>query len=144
MDPIRRAIKSHAAASFRDPMAQSMGELQSIMAAGRSPTADGRLSARMIEVAQPAPYDAAAVRRARTALNVSQAVFASLLGASDVLVRSWERGVPQPALVARQLLDQIRDHPAQFARLIRHADVPGHGTPPTPPPPGRRKPRPAA
>ena len=141
---MRETIKPGRAATFREQMAQGMGELQAIMDAGQSPTADGRLTARAIEVAQPAAYDAAAVRRARASLNVSQAIFASLLGVSDVLVRSWERGVREPAPVARRLLDQIREHPAQFARLIRRTDVAGHGTSPTPPPTVRRKPRPAA
>jgi putative transcriptional regulator len=110
--------KSTRSATFSEQMSQSMAELRAIITAGASPTANGRLTARTIEVAEPSPYDAKGVRKVRDALNVSQAVFAQLLGVSDVLVRSWERGVRAPAPVARRLLDQIREHPSNFSKLV--------------------------
>jgi putative transcriptional regulator len=103
---------------FKVQMARSMAELSSIISAGRSPSGDGRLTVRTIDVAEPAKYDAREVRKIRAALNVSQAIFAKLLGVSDVLVRSWERGVRQPAPIARRLLDQIRAYPNQFTGLV--------------------------
>ncbi len=133
--------KARPVPTFGHQMDQSMAELRAIMAAGQSPTADGRLSARTVDVAAPAAYDAAAVRGARAALNVSQAVFARLVGVSHVLVRSWERGARQPAPVARRLLDQMRNHPAQFTALIHRTDAGPVVTRPTPA--GRRR-RPAA
>jgi putative transcriptional regulator len=111
-------------APFREQMAQSMAELRDIMNSGLSPTANGRLTVRTIEVAQPSAYDAKSVRRIRDGLNVSQAVFAQLLGVSDVLVRSWERGARAPAPVARRLLDQVREHPEQFSKLVRSMEHP--------------------
>jgi putative transcriptional regulator len=110
--------KSQRVPTFRQQMAQAMDELRSIMSAGESPTGNGRLTARTIEVAEPSVYDARKVKKVRSDLNVSQAVFAKLIGVSHVLVRSWERGAREPAPIARRLLDQIRAHPAQFAQLV--------------------------
>jgi DNA-binding transcriptional regulator YiaG len=114
--------RDQAVPTFRQQMAQSTGELQAIMTAGQSPSADGRLTVRTIEVTEPGDYDAAAVRRARDAMGVSQAIFARLGGVSDVLVRSWERGVRQPAPVVRRRLDQMAAQPKQFTRLIQRTE----------------------
>ena len=111
-------IKSPQPATFGEQMAESMAELRAIMTAGASPTANGRLTARTIDVAEPSNYDAKAVKKVRDGLNVSQAVFAQLLGVSDVLVRSWERGARSPAPAARRRLDQIREHPGHFSKLV--------------------------
>jgi len=116
--------KSPRSATFGEQMAQSMAELREIMTAGASPIGNGRLTARTIEVAGPSAYDAKGVKKVRDALNVSQAVFAQLLGVSDVLVRSWERGVRAPAPVACRLMDQIREHPEHFSKLVEYPERP--------------------
>jgi putative transcriptional regulator len=115
--------KSQRSAAFKEQMADAMSELRSIMLSDESPTGNDRLTIRTIEVAEPSNYDARKVRKVREILNVSQTVFARLVGVSDVLVRSWERGVRQPAPIARRLLDQIYAHPIQFARLVRSSSV---------------------
>lgn len=125
--------KSQRSATFNEQMADAMGEMRSIMSSGQSPTGDGRLTVRTIEVAEPSMYDAVQVKRVRAALNVSQAVFARLIGVSDVLVRSWERGAREPAPIARRLLDQIRAHPGQFAQFVQSSSQStqaGRGNPP--------------
>ncbi|HZK82348.1 MAG TPA: helix-turn-helix domain-containing protein [Humisphaera sp.] len=116
--------KTNRINTFGEQMAQSMSELRSIMSAGASPTANGRLTARTIQVAAPSAYDAKRVKKVREGLNVSQSVFAQLLGVSDVLVRSWERGARSPAPVARRLLDQVREYPEQFSKLVDFAERP--------------------
>jgi putative transcriptional regulator len=116
MDTMR---KSRRSAPFGEQMAQAMSDLRSIMSSGESPTGNGRLTARTIEIAEPSNYDARKIKKVRADLNVSQAVFARLVGVSDVLVRSWERGARQPAPIACRLLDQIRAYPGQFAGLVR-------------------------
>lgn len=113
--------KTQKGTSFRGQMAQSMAELQAIMKRGESPTGNGRLTVRRIEVAEPGLYDAKAVKEVREELNVSQAVFARLLGVSPVLVRSWERGARSPAPIARRLLDRVSENPAPFLSLLRVA-----------------------
>jgi putative transcriptional regulator len=115
--------KSQRSAVFGEQMAQAIGELRSIMSSGESPTGNGRLTIRTIQVTEPSSYDARKVKKVRAVLNVSQAVFARLVGVSDVLVRSWERGARQPAPIARRLLDQIREYPGHFAQLVHSSAV---------------------
>src|SRR4051794_40111143 len=105
--------------SFRNQMAQSMAELNSIMIAGQSATADGHFTVRTVRVVKPGTYRPAAIRAIRRQLGVSQAVFAQLLGVSQVLVRSWERGARAPAAIACRLLDVIRSYPETLNALIR-------------------------
>lgn len=111
--------KSLRSDPFRKQIRQAMRELREIITAGTSPTAGARLTARTYEVTKPTPYDARRVKALRAALNVSQAVFARLLGVSDVLVRSWEHGIRRPAPIACRLLDQIQAHPKEMLRFIR-------------------------
>ena len=106
--------------NFREQMVQSMAELQRMIDRGESPSGSGRLTVRRIRVSEPREYDAKAVRAARERLNVSQPVFAELLGISAVLVRSWERGVRSPAPIARRLLDQVQAAPNHFLSLVRY------------------------
>jgi putative transcriptional regulator len=110
--------KPQRSATFSKQMSQAMSELRTIMSSGQSTTGNGRLTVRTIEVEEPSNYDARKVKKVRAGLNVSQAVFARLVGVSDVLVRSWERGVRRPAPIACRLLDQIRAYPGQFAGLV--------------------------
>ena len=91
--------KSSRSETFGEQMAQAMAELRAIMASGGSPTGDGRLTIRTIQVAEPSAYDARKVRKVRAALNVSQAVFARLVGVSDVLEHPYFRYSARSALV---------------------------------------------
>jgi len=116
-----KTMKNTTTAGFRRQMAQSMAELQGLMERGESPSGNGRLTVRRIRVSDPGEYDAKAIRTARVRLNVSQPVFAQLLGVSAVLVRSWERGIRTPAPVARRLLDQVQDDPSRFLSLVRYS-----------------------
>jgi putative transcriptional regulator len=104
--------------SFRKQIAQSMADLDAIMKTGQSFSGDNRFTVRTIRVAEPGVYRPNTVRAVRKELGVSQAVFAQLLGVSQVLVRSWERGVREPAPIARRLLDVIRNDPQAATRLI--------------------------
>jgi putative transcriptional regulator len=110
--------KSSSTSTFKEQMAGSMAELRAIMDTKASPSNNGRLTVRTIEVVEPSNYRAKDVKKIREELNVSQAVFARLVGVSDVLVRSWERGVREPAPVARRLLDQMRAYPDRFIVLV--------------------------
>jgi DNA-binding transcriptional regulator YiaG len=72
-------------------------------------------------VADPADYDAAAVRSTRELVGVSQAIFARMLGVSAALVRSWECGQRKPAPIARRLLDLVRADPANWRAMVEAA-----------------------
>lgn len=104
--------------SFRKQMAQSMAELESIMNEGQSFDGNGRLTVRTIHIQEPGTYRAETIRALRQQLGVSQAIFAQMLGVSQVLIRSWERGARTPATIACRLLDIVRANPQSFSSLI--------------------------
>lgn len=63
-------------------------------------------------VARPVkPLGAAEVVAIRAKLNVSQAVFASLLNVSKVTAISWEKGRRKPSGAALRLLDLVQRRP---------------------------------
>jgi putative transcriptional regulator len=71
------------------------------------------------------PVGASDVRAIRKALNVSQAVFAQLIGASAPTVRAWEQGQKKPSGVARRFLAELRSDPAYWMRRV--VEVTGTG-----------------
>lgn len=60
------------------------------------------------------PLCATEVVAIRAKLNVSQAVFASLLNVSKVTAISWEKGRRKPSGAALRLLDLVRRRPEIF------------------------------
>ena len=119
-----------ASPTFRQQVKQSIRELQSIMDRRQSPSGDGRFTVRTMAVIEPSVHGAGSVRAIRKSLNLSQAVFAQLLGVSPALVRAWEIGSRVPAPIARRLLDQVRQHPSSFAGLVhRPAATPPRAAP---------------
>jgi DNA-binding transcriptional regulator YiaG len=99
-------------------MARSMAELDSIMSSGQNFDGNGRFTVRTTRVQASSGYRAGAIRALRGRLGVSQAIFAQLLGVSQVLVRSWERGVRTPTPIACRLLDIIGGNPETIASLF--------------------------
>ena len=55
----------------------------------------------------PPSYTAAAIRRLREQLHISQAVFAAYLNASVSTVQKWENGEKKPSGAALRLLSVI-------------------------------------
>jgi DNA-binding transcriptional regulator YiaG len=104
--------------SFRQQMAQSMKELQSIIDNGEGVDGGGRFTARTVQVVKPSAYAPGTIRAYRQSIGVSQAVFAQLLGVSQVLIRSWESGARKPAPIARRLLDILQQNPDAFTGLL--------------------------
>jgi len=51
-------------------------------------------------------------------LNVSQPVFASILGCAPSSIKSWERGKNRPSGAAKRLLQIIEEDPGYFIKLI--------------------------
>lgn len=50
-------------------------------------------------------------------LNVSQPVFALILGVSPAAVKAWEQGLKQPSGTARRLMQLFKKDPAAFQKL---------------------------
>ncbi len=86
--------------------------------AGEHPSV--RFTVREVELPDdPGEYTAAQVRRVRDLLNVSQAIFARLIGASEGLVKAWEQGGRAPSRMARRLLDDMRGQPDRWRQMVR-------------------------
>lgn len=80
----------------------------------------GLLTARTVEVPdEPGEYGPADILALRERIEVSQAIFARLVGASRILVSSWEQGKRTPNTMARRLLDEIKDNPERWAAMVR-------------------------
>lgn len=70
-----------------------------------------RFTVRTVRVAAPGRHAAESIRALRDELNVSQSVFAQMLGVSVKLVQAWEIGSKTPAPWARRLLDVLAADP---------------------------------
>jgi DNA-binding transcriptional regulator YiaG len=66
----------------------------------------------------PGKHSPVMVRRLRTQLGMSQAIFAKMIGVSTILVQSWERGVREPSTMARRLLDTISRNPVDWVNTV--------------------------
>jgi len=80
---------------------------------------EGKVTVRHVEVPEPEEYPPSRIVKLRQELGVSQPVFAKLMGASTVLVQSWEQGQRVPSPMARRLLDEIRRDPRRWAQTLR-------------------------
>lgn len=73
---------------------------------------------RTVRVATPPLSDAERVRALRRRLDLSQSVFAQVLGVSDKTVKAWEQGHP-PTSPMRRLLEIAEEHPELFLAKVR-------------------------
>jgi putative transcriptional regulator len=89
-----------------------VAELHAMVRDGAKP--QDRFLVRKLGLPDPPHYSAAAVRKLRKQIGVSQATFAGMLGVSRILVQSWERGVREPSRMARRLLQTIHRDPSAW------------------------------
>jgi putative transcriptional regulator len=66
----------------------------------------------------PLRHTAESVKMTRELLNISQAVFAQLLGVKPSTVQSWEQGRQVPGDMACRFLDEIHHDPAYWRKRI--------------------------
>jgi putative transcriptional regulator len=78
-----------------------------------------RFDVRQVEIPEPSRYGPARIKQIRKKLKISQPVFASLLGISAILEKSWEQGRREPNLMARRLLDEINRDPGRWEAMFR-------------------------
>ena len=90
----------------------ALAEVHGILAAGKRP--QDVLTTRTYDVEPPPAFTGASVKVLRERLGVSQAVFASMLGASVPLVQGWEQGKRTPNPMARRLLGEVAAHPDRW------------------------------
>ncbi len=80
-----------------------------------------KLTVRTFDVPDPTQYTAKKVKAVRTKLDVSQGLFAKIIGVSRKLVEHWESGVRVPSPMACRLLDVISRDPARFLLTVKAA-----------------------
>jgi putative transcriptional regulator len=95
---------------------EGLSELRDVLRTGSS--LEKRFTVRTVEVPDPEKFDARRVRLLRDRLQMSQHVFAKLLGVSTILAQSWEQGVREPSPLARRLLGEIERDPRRWQRMI--------------------------
>jgi putative transcriptional regulator len=108
--------------NFGDLLIASAKEALAIARDEMTPTriAYASTTARNVRVATPPPFDAERVRALRRRLDLSQSVFAQVLGVSDKTVKAWEQGHP-PTTPMRRLLEIAEEHPDLFLAKVSKA-----------------------
>jgi DNA-binding transcriptional regulator YiaG len=111
----RRATKGTAAGR---EIISALRELAEVLESGQPERS--RFTVRTVQLPdEPRRYTPAAVRATRARLKASQAIFASLMGVSTVLVQHWEAGSRVPAMWARRLLDEVNRDPGHWQAMTR-------------------------
>ena len=106
-------------ATFGEAVLESLNDYMDRRARGE------KLTVQRVERLAPAPaeFGPKEIISIRRKLNVSQHVFATVLGASPATVRAWEQGAKAPAPMARRLLEVVDAHPDTFAKLLEKKRV---------------------
>ena len=81
----------------------------------------GKLTMRTVEIPDAPQFTAVAVHRLRDRLELSQRLFAKLVGVSSKLVEAWEAGTRTPSPMACRLFDAIARNPSLYVRRRRAA-----------------------
>jgi len=102
------------------PAPKGMGPLARKLDVAFREIAAGQVTVREVEVTEPQQYTSAAVRALREAMQVSQGVFALLVGVSPETVENWEQGIIAPRPIARRLLDMIAANPSGYRAMLLH------------------------
>ncbi len=75
----------------------------------------------------PRDYLPEDVKNLRRSFNLSQALFALILGVSVKTVRSWEQGRKKPSSVASRFMDEMAKNPDHWRERIRDMHVTAGG-----------------
>jgi DNA-binding transcriptional regulator YiaG len=99
-----------------DDIMAGVAEIEAMIRDGAAPAE--RFTVRTVSIPGPGKHTPKALNKLRASLGMSQPIFAELIGVSAVLVQSWERGVREPSLLARRLLDTITRDPAGWVAAL--------------------------
>jgi len=81
-----------------------------------------RFTVRTVELnLEPEHYSGQSIQEIRNRINVSQAVFAQLLGVSTSTIQSWEQGKREPSKMARRLIEEIQNNPEHWLERVKQA-----------------------
>ena len=65
----------------------------------------------------PPVFNKGQVKDIREQLNVSQPIFAQILGVSDDTVKAWERGANKPSGSSARLIQIAKEDPQTFKQM---------------------------
>jgi DNA-binding transcriptional regulator YiaG len=68
---------------------------------------------------EPREYTPHQIKIIRESLNISQTVFAELIGVSASTVKAWEQGQRNPSKMACRLFDEITSNPDHWKQMIQ-------------------------
>ena len=90
----------------------------------RSESITDKFTCRTIKLnLEPAHYSADLVKKTRSLLGASQAIFAQFLGVSVKTVHDWEQNRKPPKDVACRLMDEIRSDPEYWLNRLKELSV---------------------
>ncbi|MBS1972643.1 MAG: hypothetical protein JSU04_20210 [Bdellovibrionales bacterium] len=67
----------------------------------------------------PPEFNKTEVKAVRERLNVSQPIFAKILGVSDDTVKAWERGANKPSGSSARLIQIAKEEPQAFQQIMQ-------------------------
>jgi putative transcriptional regulator len=67
----------------------------------------------------PPEFNKTKVKEVRKELNVSQPVFAQMLGVSDGTVKAWETGANEPSGSSARLIQMAEHDPQTFMQMMK-------------------------
>ncbi len=108
----RRTGGDRIIGALKEALAIERGEAAAVRETRRLVTARGASAA-------PAPeYSAREVKKLRSQLELSQAVFAQVMNVSAETVRAWEQGKNPPSGPAARLLEVAGQHPEWLLKSV--------------------------
>jgi putative transcriptional regulator len=87
-----------------------------------------KVTARRVAVEEAPRFDAARIAKLRRELDVSQPVFAGVVGVKPVTVKAWEQGQKEPSGTARRLLQLLEADPGAVMQVARMTEMRGGAT----------------
>ena len=124
MKPQKRPTKKEK--SVGEEIIEGLTEFRDVLRSGKP--VESRFTVRTVELdlkpLKPKQHNAASVRAIRESLNVSQALFAQLLGVSIDLVQAWEQGSRKPSAIACHLLDYMERNKQFWMDRLKEAAKP--------------------
>ena len=67
----------------------------------------------------PPAFSKTEVKEVREGLNVSQPIFAQILGVSDGTVKAWESGANMPSGSSARLIQMAKQEPEKFQKIMQ-------------------------
>lgn len=70
----------------------------------------------------PPEFNKSEIKEVREELNVSQPIFAKILGVSDGTVKAWESGANTPQGSSARLIQIAKHNPQKFIEMLSHLE----------------------